>query len=29
MTDSDIDNLEGKHQSTATKKTPQWGVNLF
>jgi len=29
MTDSDIDSLEGKHQSTATKKNTQWGVNLF
>jgi len=28
MTDSDIDNLKEKHQSTATKKNTQWCKSL-
>ena len=29
LADDEIDNIEGKHQSTSTKKNTQWGINLF
>lgn len=29
LDNKDLDNLEQQHQSMATKKNTQWGVNLF